>query len=120
MYFDMTLQTKYGTYRSVCFSPEKHCGFSSKYESSSPVKTSKFQLKRNERPNQDEIRINKRSKLDDPQESEVTFNIKKVESEEKCKLGITAVSDVLQGDTNAVINVCGRITLHGAEETILS
>jgi hypothetical protein len=53
--------------------------------------------------------------LEDPQESEVTFDIK-VESEEKCKSGITAVSDVLQGDANAVINVCGRITLHSAEE----
>jgi hypothetical protein len=113
----MTLQTKNGTYRSVYFSPEKHSGFSSKYESSSPRLRfqSKFQLKRNKKSNQDEIHINKRSKLEDPQESEVTFDIK-VESEEKCKPGITAVSDVLQGDANAVINVCGRITLHSAEE----
>lgn len=56
----------------------------------------------------------------DPLESEVTFDIKKVELEEKCKPGITAVSDVLEGGTNAVINVCGWITLHGAEETIPS
>ena len=69
---------------------------------------------------QAETIYNNRSKLEDPQESEVTFDIEKVESEEKCKPGITAVSDVLQGDANAVINVCGRITLHGAEETILS
>jgi hypothetical protein len=74
----------------------------------------------NNNNNQDEIHINKRSKLEDPQESEVTFDTKKVESEEKCKPGITAVSDVLQGDANAVMNVCVRITLHGAEETILS
>ena len=120
MYFDMTLQTKNGTYRSVCFSPEKHSGLSSNYESSSPVKISKFQLKRNQRSNDDEIHINKRTKLENPQESEVTFDIQKVELEEKCKPGITAVSDVLQGDSNAVINVCGRITLHGAQETILS
>ena len=49
--------------------------------------------------------------MEDQQESKVTFDIEKVESE---------VSDVLQGDANAVINVCGQITLHGAEETILS
>ena len=61
MYFDMTLQTKNGTYRSVCFSPEKHSGFSSKYESSSPVKISRFQRKRNQSSNQDEIHINKQT-----------------------------------------------------------
>ena len=120
MYFDMTLQTKNGTYRSVCFSPEKHSGLSLNYESSSPVKISKFQLKRNQRSNDDESHINKRTKLENPQESKVTFDIQKVELEEKCKPGITAVSDVLQGDSNAVINVCGCITLHGAQETILS
>ena len=119
-YFDMTLQTKNGTYRSVCFSPEKHSSLSSNYESSSPVKISKFQLKRNKRSNDNEIHINKRSKFEEPQESEVTFDIEKVQSEEKCKPGITAVSDVFQGDSNAVINVCGRITIHGAQETILS
>lgn len=58
--------------------------------------------------------------MDDPLDSEVTFDIKNVEVEEKCKPDITAVSDVLQGDTNAVINVCGRITLHGAKEIVLS
>ncbi|CAB3988330.1 ATP-dependent DNA helicase PIF1 [Paramuricea clavata] len=82
-------------------------------------RTSKSE-ERNQRSNQQKIHINKQSKLEDPQESEVTFDIKKVESEGKCKPGITAVSDVLQGDINAVINICGWITLHGAEETILS
>ena len=78
MYFDMALQTKNGTYRSVCFSPEKHSGLSSNYESSSPVKISKFQLKRNQRSNDDEIHINKRTKLENPQEPDVTFDIQKV------------------------------------------
>ena len=108
-YFDMTLQTKNGTYRSVCFSPEKHSSLSSNYESSSPVKISKFQLKRNKRSNDDEIHINKRSKFEEPQESEVTFDIEKVQSEEKCKPGITAVSDVLQGDSNALSTFAGEL-----------
>ena len=94
------------------FSSEKHSGLSSNYESSLPVKISMFLY--------DEIHINKRTKVGKPQESEITFDIQKVELEEKCKPGITAVSDVLQGDFNAVINVCGRITLLGAQETILS
>ena len=105
----MTLQTKNGTYRSICFSPEKHSSLSTNYELSSPAKISKFQLKRNKRSNDDEIHTNKRSKLEEPQESEVTFDIKKVQSEEKCQPGIAAVSDVLQGDSNAVINVCGEL-----------
>ena len=98
------------------FFPEKHSSLSTNYELSSPVKISKFQLKRNKRSDVDEIHINKRSKLEEPQESEVTFDIKKVQSEEKCQPGITAVSDVLQGDSNAVINVCRRIARY--QETI--
>ena len=120
MYFHMTLQTEDTTYRSVCFSPEKHQHFFAKYESSSPLKISKFQLKRNDRTNQDKVHINKRTKMEDPLDTEVSFDIKKIESEDKCKPGITTVSEVLEGDTNAVLNVCGRITFRGGEETVLS
>ena len=120
MYFHMTLQTEDTTYRSVCFSPEKHQHFFAKYESSSPLKISKFQLKRNDRTNQDEVHINKRTKMEDPLDTEVSFDIKKIESEDKCKPGITTVSEVLEGDTKAVLNVCGRITFRGGEETVLS
>lgn len=48
------------------------------------------------------ISTKERSKLEKPQKSEVTFDIKKVESEEKCKPGISAISDVLHGDNNAL------------------
>lgn len=91
-----------------------------KYESSSPLKISKFQLKRNDRKDQDEVHINKRTKMEDPLDSEVSFDIKEIESEDKCKPGITTVSEVMEGDTNAVVNVCGRITFRGSEETVLS
>ena len=120
LYFDMTLQTEDTTYRSVCFSPEKHTQFLTRYESSSPVKLSKFQLKRNTRTNEDKVHINKRSKVDDTEESDVSFDIKVLRPTEKCKPGITTVCDVLQEDTNSVVNVCGRITLQGPIQTIMS
>ena len=58
--------------------------------------------------------------MEDPLDSEVSFDIKEIESEDKCKPGITTVSEVMEGDTNAVVNVCGRITFRGSEETVLS
>ena len=120
LYFDMTLQTENGCYRTVCFSPEKHSHFLSRYESSSPVKLNKFQVKRNARTNKDEIHINKRTKLDDPQESEVCFDIKELPTTETCKPGLTSVSDVINGGTNVVANVCGRVTLQGSTEDVIA
>ena len=69
---------------------------------------------------QDEVHINKRTKRSDPLDSEVSFDIKKIESEDKCKPGITTVSQVFEGDANTVANVCGRITFREGEETVLS
>ena len=72
----MQLQTKDKNYRTVCFSPEKHVLCEAKFESSSPVKLTKFQLKRNINNNEDEIFINKRSKLEDPSDPEIDFDFK--------------------------------------------
>ena len=120
LYFDMTLQTEQTTYRTVCFSPEKHRDFLTRYESSSPVKLTKYQMKRNARTNQDEVHINKRSKVDDAQESEVSFDIKVLKHEQKCKPGISDITDVLKEVTNSVLNVCGRVTLQGPIQTVMS
>ena len=67
----MTLQMEQTTYRTVCFSPEKRREFLTRYESSSPVKLTKYHIKRNARTDQDEVHINKRSKIDDAQQSGV-------------------------------------------------
>ena len=117
LYFDFTLQTENRTFRSVCFSPEKHSQLSTKFEASSPIKLSKFQVKRNTRNDQDEIHINKQTRLEDSLESEVTFDIKNFEPEEKCKPGLTTVNNLLKGDTNVVANVSGRVTFQGPKET---
>lgn len=39
--------------------------------------------------------------------------------EEKWKPGLTTVSDLLEGDTNIVVNVSGRVTFQGPKETVL-
>lgn len=58
----------------MCFSPEKHLKCKANFESSSPVKISKFLIKMTD---EDEIHINKRTKLEDPADQEILFDIKK-------------------------------------------
>ena len=58
--------------------------------------------------------------MEDPLDSEICFDIKKIEAEDKCKPGITSVTEVLEGDTNAVVNISGRITFTSGEETVFS
>ncbi|CAB4013239.1 Hypothetical predicted protein [Paramuricea clavata] len=59
--------------------------------------------------------------MDDPQESEVSFEFMKLnQPEEKCKPGISTVAQLLVGDANAVVKICGRVTLKGGVETLLS
>ena len=117
----MTVQTEEGSYRSVCFSAEKHPQLLSKYESSSPVKLTRFQVKKNCRTNEDEIHINKRCKIEDPLESEVNFDMKDLEIPDtpECTPGFTSVQNLITGDVN-LANVCGRITLQGSVETVMS
>lgn len=74
MYFDMKLQREGKTYMTVCFSPEKHDHFKTRLESSSPLNISKYQIKRNNWNNQDDIHISKRTKLEDPAQADVNSN----------------------------------------------
>ena len=69
-YFNLKLQAQDKTYRTVCFSPEKHGKCKANFESSSPVKITKFQIKRNNGTKEDEIHMNKRTRLEDPEEEE--------------------------------------------------
>ena len=71
----MKMQTESRTVRTVCFSPEKHETFKRSFEASSPVKLSQFQLKPNRRTNEEEIIVNKRTKLDNPSNHEISFDI---------------------------------------------
>ena len=52
-----------------------------KFESSSPVKINKFQLKKNLKTEKEELILNKRTKIEDPHESEMDFDLQKVDAE---------------------------------------
>lgn len=72
----------------MCFSPEKHAALKRKFECSSPVKVNKYNLKKNDKTGEEELIWNKRTKIEEPQESET------------------------------VVNIAGRITLNGPTETV--
>ena len=116
-YFELKLQTPKKTYRTVCFSLEKHSTCKANFESSSPVKISKYQIKTNRVTQEDEIHMNERTKFEEPDEEEIDFDIK---HEEKPEVDATPfrVEDLLQWETNTLVNTSGRITFTGSEETI--
>ena len=82
-YFDATLQLKDKSMRAVCFSPDKHSSMKSKLESTSPIKISNYNIKRNRYTDQDELHINKRTKLSDSNKTEITFDFTEITKEEQ-------------------------------------
>lgn len=113
----MTLQTKNGVLRGVCFAPEKTPEMLAKCESSSPVKITNCRIRKNPYTQQNEIQINKRTKLSDPLPQEVTFNIIEVKKEESIK---ASVEDILSKGLSSKLDVQGRLTFQGPEETVNS
>ena len=116
----MSLQTQDKLYRAVCFSPEKHQQCKTTSESSSPIKLTKYQLKRNTFTDQDEIHINKRSRLFEPASHEIGFDIQQLEPVKQEKSVEMTASEVLIRPANCKVNISGRITFQGPEETIIS
>ena len=115
-YFDMKVQTEGRTVRTVCFPPEKHGKFKRSFEASSPVKLSQFQLKPNRRTNEEEIIVNKRTKLDNPFEHEITFDIATRELDYTTKT--TTVRDAKKVRPGTAITVLGRVTFQGGMEDV--
>ena len=119
LYFDMELQTRHRSYRAVCFSPEKHANLKSKFESSSPIKLTRFQLKRNVRNNDDEILINKRSRIEYLTDNAVDFDIQRLRLvNDQVSSAIIDVASIVDGSSDAIVNVRGRVSFQGFEETI--
>ena len=119
LYFDMELQTRHRSYRTVCFPPEKHANFKSKFEFSLPMKLTRFQLKRNVCNNDDEILINKRSRIEDPTDNEVDFDIQWLRwVNDQVSSAIIDVASIVDGSSDAIANVRGRVSFQGFEETI--
>jgi len=103
----------------VCFSPEKHPTFKRKYESSSPIKLTKFQLKKNEKTSEQELLINNRTKLQDPSDKESEFDYRPINTEVKQTKDTTA-EDIMDGKPNTYVNICGRITFTGEQKPLIS
>lgn len=99
----MKEQTKTHTIRTVCFSPAKLTKFMSHFEALLPVKLRWFQLKTNRQTNEEEIHVNKRTKLEDPPEHQISFDIS------------TEAKEVRPG---TAITVIGQLTFHRGTEYI--
>lgn len=115
----MNLQTEHSSIRAVCFSPDKHKQFKSRVEKSSPVKISNFYLKRNKYSSEDEVHINKRSRLSDPHESEIKFDIMQQQDLMEDNT-FTSVQQILFDKQQRRVNVQGRINFRGTMETVIT
>ena len=121
-YFDLKFQTSHRVFRAICFSSEKHDRFKRKYESSSPVKLSRFQIKVNQRTNQKEIHINKISHLIEPNEDKVTFDfahLAEAESEDAPFMTVDGIKNC-NVDKAKLVTTFGRVTFRGSPEIVLA
>ena len=116
-YFSLSFQTNSQVYRAVCFSPEKHSVLKRKFESSSPIKINKFQLKKNPKTEKEEIILNKRTKIEDPHENEMDFDLQQVEEETLGAID-SSIQEIEQKDNNTLVNIAGRISFSGTSETV--
>lgn len=81
------------------------------------MKLSNYQIKRNKVTQEDEIHINKRTKLEDATDEEVIFDIKQEEKQVQDEVTCT-LEELLQWETNTLMKTSGRITFQGPKETI--
>ena len=99
--------------RAICFSPEKMKPLKSRCEALSPIKVCNYSIKRNHYSQEDEMHINKRTRLSDPEASQVDFNIVEKKVEEDLTT-LATVSDVLAKKS------VSRVSFRGNPETIKS
>ena len=102
-YFDLEIQTSNQVYRTVCFSPDKHSLLKRKLQSSSPIKIHKYQLKKNERSGENDLILNKRTKIEDPDDSETDFDYVPVKTEATQAIDATT-EEIHNGDAHTLIN----------------
>ncbi|CAB4033345.1 ATP-dependent DNA helicase PIF1 [Paramuricea clavata] len=117
-YFNMKLQTRKRTYRAVCFDSELHDEFNTRYESSSPIKIANCQMKVSPRSNFEEILINKRSRILDPNEQEVDFDIDVDQREPKYQGVQVSVHEIKNLKSGTLLDVFGRITFQGEPQFV--
>ena len=115
-YFDLQIQTSKEVYCTACFSPDKHPLLKRKLESS-PIKIHKYQLKKNERSGENDLILNKRTKIEDPDDSETDFNYVLVKTELTQAIDATT-EEIHDGVAHNLIYIIGRLTFNGSKETL--
>ena len=116
-YFSLNFQTNSQVYRAVCFSPEKHSVLKRKLESSSPVKINRFQLKKNLKTEKEELILNKRTRIEDPDENEMDFDVQKIQ-EETVEAVDSSVEEIQDKQNSTLVNIAGRVLFNGTPETV--
>ncbi|XP_068738471.1 uncharacterized protein [Montipora capricornis] len=116
-YFVLDFQTNSTVYRTVCFSAEKHASLKRKFECSSPVKVNKYNLKKNDKTGEEELIWNKRTKIEEPQESEMEFDLQPIKAE-TVEAKDSSAKEILGEQIKTLVNIAGRVTLNGPTETV--
>ena len=101
----------------MCFSPEKHAALKRKFECSSPVKVNKYDLKKNDKTGEEELIWNKRTKIEEPQESEMEFDLQPIKAE-TVEAKDSSAEEILREQIKTLVNIAGRVTLNGPTETV--
>lgn len=101
----------------MCFSPEKHAALKRKFECSSPVKVNKYNLKKNNKTGEEELIWNKRTKIEEPQESEMEFDLQPIKAE-TVEVKDSSAEEILGEQIKTLVNIAGRVTLNGPTETV--
>ena len=112
-YFDLQIQTSNEVYRTVCFSPDKHPLLKRKLESS----IHKYQLTKNERSGENDLILNERTKIGDPDDSETDFDYVSVKTE-TTQATDAAIEEIHDGAAHTLINIMGRLIFSGSKETL--
>ncbi|CAB4010748.1 ATP-dependent DNA helicase PIF1 [Paramuricea clavata] len=109
---------KYNHHESACKNPMPNVNL---HEGDKNHETKECKQKLGVHLDEEEIFINKRSKLDKPCEDEIDFDIQLPSKPSECEMscGVTNIKDILDTVNSTLVNVTGRITFQSFEETIL-
>ena len=94
----------------MCFSPEKHAALKRKFECSSPVKVNKYNLKKNDKTGEEELIWNKKTKIEEPQESEMEFDLQPIKAE-TVEAKDSSAEEILGEQIKTLVNIAGRVTV---------
>ena len=84
-----------------------------KLEPSSPIKINDYHVKCNRYSNKDKVHINKRTKLSEPNKSEITFDFTKIPEREQEDTEYTdSIQEIIASKiTKSKVNITGQVTV---------